>query len=177
MSTAAPIVVVVAAFVGAQRVPPAPPLVERPPTLTPGGAALAAAEQLFEEFNDGFGRRPRGPLKAWDVPAVAPRPLRVARMAPASAWERAYAKVGAELLLEPYPRRGLEITLAVPVTAPGEAAGLVLYDSVAHEVVDARTFFIAAPLVERTWYWLGNRRVVYLGAPERLPRQISLAPP
>ncbi|MBA4136680.1 MAG: hypothetical protein C0518_05125 [Opitutus sp.] len=180
VSAVAPVAVVVAMLVTAQRVPPAPTLVDRPATLTPTLAAdaaeLAAAQQLFEEFNDGFGRRPRGPLKAWDVPAVAPQPLAVRRMTASSPLQRAYAKVGAELLLDVYPRHGLEVTVAVPVPA-GPEAGLVLYDSGARELVDARTFFVGAPLANRTWYWIGNRRVVYLGVPERLAAQISLAPP
>jgi hypothetical protein len=182
-ASAASVVLPLAAVVGlwalAQRVPPMPQLVERPAVVVPESATtsdLAAAQQIYEEFNDGFGRRPRGPLKPWDVPAVAPRPLAVARMAPSSPVQRAYAMVGAELLLEPYPRNGLAVTLAVPVPGQGES-GLVLYDSEAREIVDARTFFVPGALDDRTWYWIGNRRVVYLGVPERLAAQFSLAPP
>jgi hypothetical protein len=179
LSTLAPVAVVVAMFVHAQTIPPAPALVERPKPVAPDVASaveLAAAQQIYEEFNDGFGRRPRGPLRAWDVPAKAPVPLSVRRMAPASPVQRAYAKVGAELLLEPYPRNGLAVTIAVPVLA-GREPGLVLYDSAERELVDGRTFFVPPNLTDRTWYWIGNRRVVYLGVPERLAAQISLAPP
>lgn len=180
LSTVVPIGVVVAMFVVAGTIPPMPALVDRPVTTTPGAAPdaaeLAAAQQLFEEFNDGFGRRPRGPLRAWDVPAVPPQPLTVRRMMRASPLHRAYAKVGAELLLEPYPRNGLAVTVAVPVPVGGES-GLVLYDCAQRELVDARTFFVPETLTDRTWYWIGNRRVVYLGVPERLAAQFSLAPP
>ncbi|MBA3850105.1 MAG: hypothetical protein C0502_08925 [Opitutus sp.] len=179
LSTVAPLAVVAAMVALAGRVPPMPQLVERPAVVVPEAATpadLAAARLIYEEFNDGFGRRPRGPLKPWDVPAVEPRPLSVRGMAKASAVQRAYAKVGAELLLEPYPRKELEVTIAVPVPTPGEP-GLVLYDSWAREIVDPRAFFVPAGLTDRTWYWIGNRRVVYLGVPERLAAQISLAPP
>lgn len=175
-----PVALALALFVAAATVPPAPALVDRPKTVTPTAgespADLAAANRLFEEFNDGFGRRPRGPLRAWDVPAVPPRPLSVQRMAAATPRQRAFAKVGAELLLDPYPRNGLEVTVAVPIAGEG-GAGLLLYDSVARELADSRTFFVRGELTDRTWYWIGNRRVVYLGVPERLGAQNSLAPP
>lgn len=179
-SLAAPGLLALALFVAAGTVPPTPALVERPKTNAPDvsatAAELAEASRIFEEFNDGFGRRPRGPLRAWDVPSVAPRPLAVRRMAVATPVQRAYAKVGAELLLDPYPRRNLEVTVAVPVPVE-DGAGLLLYDSVARELVDPRTFFVAGELADRTWYWIGNRRVVFLGVPERLRVQNSLAPP
>lgn len=175
-----PLAVCVGLFVLAAQVPPMPPLASRPerPAIAPARAGEGAVEaQLFEEFNDGFGRRLRGPLKAWDVPlSLAPRPAVVRRMTPSSPEQRAYARVGAELLLDVYPRQGLAVTLAVPVPA-GEGWGLVLYDSQRRELTDSRTFHVADPLQERAWYWVGNRRVVYLGVPPRLPAQFTLAPP
>jgi hypothetical protein len=132
---------------------------------------------IFEVYDDGFGRRPRGPLRPWDVPAATPEPMVVRHVQPASPVQRAYARVGGELLLEPYPRRGLKVTLAVPVPSE-EGWGVVLYDAADRELADRRTFFLPAAPHEKMWYWLGNRRVVYLGAPPRLPSlQNSLAPP
>jgi len=160
--------------------PSAPPLLRH---FTPrsDGAEVAKDGTLFETYNDGFGRRPRGPLRPWDVPSVAPEPLRVERAAASSPGQRAYARVGGELLLEPYPRRDLKVTLAVPVpsTVGSQAGwGIVLYDSGQRELVDGRTFFLPAQPEAKRWYWLGNRRVVYLGEPPRLPElQKTLAEP
>ncbi len=174
-----PVAVCVGLFLLAAHVPAGPPLAARPAAPAPSAAATdaSAERELFEPFNDGFGRRLRGPLKAWDVPAsLPPRPAIVRRMAPASPEQRAYALVGAELLLDVYPRSGLDVMLAVPVPA-AEGWGIVLYDSLNRDLADRRTFFLADPLQEKAWYWVGNRRVVYLGVPPRLPAQFSLAPP
>lgn len=178
-SVVVPLAILVGLFQFAAHVPETPPLAPRPPrpfVAQSKGAGLGLPE-LFEEFNDGFGRRLRGPLKPWDAPlTVSPRPAIVRRMVPSTPEQRAYARVGAELLLEPYPRDGLDVTLAVPVPI-GEGWGVLLYDSQRRELADRRAFFFADPLQERAWYWVGNRRVVYLGPPPRLPRQFTLAPP
>lgn len=148
------------------------------PAQPADGTITSKNGEIFEIYDDGFGRRPRGPLRAWDVPAVeTPQPLPVRRVQAASANQRAYARVGGELLLEPYPRKDLKFTLAVPVPANGEW-GVVLYDTAERELADRRTFFLPAAPQEKMWYWIGNRRVVYLGPPPRLPPlQNSLAPP
>lgn len=160
---------------------PSPPTVLHHFTPRADGAEVAKDGTLFETYDDGFGKRPRGPLRPWDVPTTTPEPLRVERAGAASPAQRAYARVGGELLLEPYPRRDLKITLAVPVPtlAGGEAGwGIVLYDSAQRELADVRTFFLPTRPEAKRWYWLGNRRVVYLGEPPRLPElQKTLAEP
>lgn len=174
-----PCAVCVGLFRLAARIPPAPELVERilRPALDHAGTALAAANELYETYYDGFGPRVRGPLRPWDVPLSAPTlPAPVRRMETTPPKQRAYARVGAELLLEPYPREGLDVLLAVPVSPEGDS-GVVLYDSARRTLADHRTFFISDPLAEKTWYWIGNRRVVYLGQPPRLPSQFTVADP
>ncbi|MBI2513004.1 MAG: hypothetical protein HYV96_13575 [Opitutae bacterium] len=157
--------------------PPPPVLVRHAPPPPAETAPAAAGAALFEVYDDGFGRRKRGPLRAWDVALEPPRPLSVTGVRPASANQRAYARVGAELLLEPYPRKDLKVTLAVPVPTP-DGWALVLYDPAERELADRRTFLLREAPQEKHWYWLGNRRVVYLGAPPHLPPlQNSLAQP
>ncbi len=154
-----------------------PPLVRQVSVARPPETTESADGALYEMVNDGFGRRRRGPLRAWDIASTPPQPITVLRINPASASQRAYARVGAELLLEPYPRKDLKVTLAVPVPANGEWA-VVLYDTGESELADRRTFFLPGAPLEKQWYWLGNRRVVYLGPPPRLPElQKTLAPP
>jgi len=138
--------------------------------------SIGADRALYELTNDGFGPRKRGPLKPWDVPSVEPRPTSVRSVKPASPNQKAYARVGGELLLEPYPRHDLKLTLAVPVES-GDGTMVVLYDTEQRELADLRTFELREVLQDKTWYWLGNRRVVYLGVPPRLPAQNSLAQP
>ncbi len=174
-----PLAVCVGLFILVARVPESPVVEVRrtPPPPLAATSEAAAITELFEPFDDGFGRRLRGPLVAWDVPeSLTPRPAVVRGMAPASPEQRAFARVGAELLLAPYPREGLNVMLAVPVPAT-EGWGVVLYDSSRRELADRRTFYVADPMQEKTWYWVGNRRVVYLGVPPRLPAQFTLAPP
>lgn len=139
--------------------------------------SLGPNHELYEITNEGFGQRKRGPLKYWDVPAKEPIPLSVRALHPASPRQRAYARVGAELLLEPYPRWDLKLTLAVPVDF-GPDAPVMLYDTESRELTDERAFELHEQPREKTWYWLGNRRVVYLGVPPRLPEvEKTLAQP
>lgn len=139
--------------------------------------SVGADHALYEITDDGFGPRRRGPLRAWDVPPVEPRPMSVSRLEPASPNQRAYARVGGELLLEPYPRHDLRLTLAVPVPSGGLPI-VVLYDTETRELADQRAFQLREAPADKAWYWLGNRRVVYLGPPPRLPAlQNSLAQP
>jgi hypothetical protein len=155
--------------------PTPPEIVRRAPARAPEATMRDGA--IFEDYDDGFGQRKRGPLRAWDVVATTPEPMTVTEARSASAMQRAYARVGAELLLEPYPRKDLKISLAVPVPGNGRWA-VVLYDTERRELVDRRAFFLTGAPEEKRWYWLGNRRVVYLGPPPRLPAlQNSLAQP
>lgn len=179
LANVVPLVFCVLPWIGIDFSPPPrlPEIVRRAP-LRPAGEGTAAADgAIYEVYDDGFGRRQRGPLQAWDVPPEAPQPMRVTEVRPASPAQRAYARVGAELLLEPYPRKDLKLTLAVPVPTGGVWA-VVLYDTGDRELADRRTFFLTEAPDPKRWYWLGNRRVVYLGAPPRLPPlQNSLAQP
>lgn len=160
----------------APRLPP-PELVRRAAVVRPAPVSAATDGAIYEIYDDGFGRHRRGPLRAWDVAPTPPQPITVLRINPASASQRAYARVGAELLLEPYPRKDLKVTLAVPVPANGQWA-VVLYDTGERELADRRTFFLPNAPLEKQAYWLGNCRVVYLGPPPRLPElQKTLAPP
>ncbi|MDP1580326.1 MAG: hypothetical protein Q8M02_08610 [Candidatus Didemnitutus sp.] len=135
-----------------------------------------AATEIFEVFNDGFGRRPRGPLRPWDISTNEPTPLPVRGMRAAKPSQQAFARVGAELLLEPYPRQGLHARLAVPLAVEGRWA-IMLYDTSNFGLADGRLFFVEKLPPERAWYWVGNRRVLYLGAPEVSGWQNSLAEP
>ncbi len=135
-----------------------------------------ASREIFEEFNDGFGRRPRGPLRPWDISTNEPTPLPVRGMLAAKPSQQALARVGAELLLKPYPRQGLSARLAVPLEVEGRWA-VMLYDTSSFGLADGRLFFIEKLPPERAWYWVGNRRVFYLGAPEVSGWQNSLAEP
>lgn len=166
-------------WVGIDFAPRAPvPALVRPVSVMRSSETPPPSDgAIYEMVNDGFGRRRRGPLRAWDVPATPPQPITVLRINPASAAQRAYARVGAELLLEPYPRADLKVTVAVPVPANGDWA-VVLYDTGERELADRRTFFLPGEPSQKQWYWVGNRRVVYLGPPPRLPELLkNLAPP
>lgn len=161
----------------AGTVPAAPMLTDR--TLSVTAAEVAeenAAKEIFEEFNDGFGLRPRGPLQEWDVSSAEPTPLAVLGTEASSPLQRAYARVSGEMLLEPYPRNELSVLIAVPVPA-GKHTAVMLYDSEWRRLADGRIFMIAGVPAERAQYWMENRRVVYLGSPEKLRLQNSLAEP
>ncbi|MDP2137597.1 MAG: hypothetical protein Q8J74_07050, partial [Candidatus Didemnitutus sp.] len=58
-----------------------------------------------------------------------------------------------------------------------ETTALMLYDSEWRRLADERVFTVAEAPVERASYWVGNRRVVYLGSPAKLGLQNSLAEP
>ncbi|MFI5337911.1 MAG: hypothetical protein ACHQ5A_14070, partial [Opitutales bacterium] len=147
----------------------------------PGGAAGSKAKGapeshlLYEEMNDGFGRRQRGPLIAWDLPPPKQAaPLQVRRVESANPQQAAFALVSGELLLEAYPRKNLKLILAVRVPVRGDV-GLVLYDSEHRKLVDERLFLLSEAPRARTWYQVDNLQVVYLGEPTGLPLQNSLA--
>jgi serine/threonine protein kinase len=81
--------------------------VTAPPGLPPG---------VYEEINDGFGRRLRGPLLAWEVPAGrVGRPVVVQQQLPASVDQRALAVIHGKRALLPFPSTGIDAVIAVRV--------------------------------------------------------------
>lgn len=133
--------------------------------------------ELYEPAEDGFGNRRRGPLKRWDVPRPArPAPLAILRQQPVTTRQMAHAVVCAELLLSPYPRKGLEVVLAVSVPTAEREPAVVLYDSVRGMLVERRAFILPAEPQKDTWYEVAGRAVVYLGRPPEFSADISLAP-
>lgn len=133
---------------------------------------------LFEEADDGFGNRRRGPLRRWEwaEPATAPAPLHWRRRTPITSDEAAVGQVAGELLLGPYPRRNLAVTLLVrvPLDTP-ETWGAVLYDSRLRALADRRTFHLPGAPVGPGWYEIDGRRAVFLGEPPPHLLEISLA--
>jgi hypothetical protein len=147
----------------------------------PGSPATTTVSgQIFEEANDGFGRHQRGPLKAWDVPPPPkdkpPVPLAVQEEGEVNPDQVAYALVSGNLLLEPYPRKGLNIVLAIRVPAD-HMVGLVLLDTKQRRLVDPRLYLLGESPQPRTWYRIGEQRVVYLGEPESMKVENTLAQP
>jgi hypothetical protein len=132
---------------------------------------------LYERYDDGFGNRYRGPLKRWDVPKPATiMPLAVTSQGPATAEQKAFAAVSAELLLAPYPRQGRDVLLVVAVPrARDPGPGFVIYDSAKRQLSDGRAYRIATELKPSTWYSLTGREVVFLGVPRPLEGDNSLA--
>ncbi|MDP2137041.1 MAG: hypothetical protein Q8J74_04235, partial [Candidatus Didemnitutus sp.] len=127
----------------ARTVPAASVLTDRTLIVMSAGVAEAEpAKEIFEVFNDGFGLRPRGPLQEWDVSLAEPTSLTVLDSKASSPRQRAFARVSAELLLEPYPRNELQVLLAVPVRA-GQPTALMLYDSEWRRLADERVFTVA----------------------------------
>ncbi len=132
----------------------------------------------YDVVDDGFGRRLRGPLRRWDH--FAPR--EVARLvvnarAPALPEQAAYAVVSASLLLQPYVRDSVVGLLAVRVPTT-RGFGIVVFNTRDRQLIDHDVLLLErpVPLVERTWYALDHRRVLYLGTPLPLNSEISLAP-
>ena len=158
--------------VAQQKTDPAPP----PSTGSrPPDKAAPAPPPIYEEINDGFGKRMRGPLIAWDLPPPEhPAPLAVRRVETVNAEQKAFALVSGALLLEPYPRKDRHLVLAIRVPVDG-AIGLVLYSGEQRALVDSRLFLLSAAPQPRTWYQVDTLRVVYLGEPASLHPQNSLA--
>lgn len=143
-------------------------------TVTVAGAT--GSPEIYEEINDGFGRRMRGPLRAWDLPPPqAVEPLPVVAEEDVNPDQVAYALVSGNLLLDPYPRKGLNLMLAIRVPVD-QAIGLVLLDTRQRRLVEPRMYILVEAPRPRTWYQLGDRRVVYLGEPPAMPLKNSLAP-
>lgn len=141
------------------------PLVEPEPLIEVIGADGKVG--LYEIVNDGFGGRRRGPLKRWDVPKPAvPIPLQVTSQAPASGAQSAFAVVSAELLLEPYPRHGRNVLVAVAIPRLRDLRpSIILYDSVTGRLADGLNYGLGSDLTPLSWYTLSGREVVYLGLP------------
>lgn len=146
----------------------APQFHDPPPGSPPG---------LYEAHNDGFGRTLRGPLVTWDVPPTAVgEPLELRGTEHATAEQATYALIAGELLLKPYPSRGISALLAVRVPA-GDRIGLMLYDGSARALASRDVFIVAHAPQPRTWQRLGNRNVVYLGVPESLAADLESGAP
>jgi len=160
-----------------------------PPAHVPPGETAVAAEAndrphflppppgspagLYERFDDGFGRQPRGPLVSWDVPPEAVGPaLSVLSRQPASAEQSAYALISGQTLLKPYPSKGVSAVLAVRVPA-GDAIGLMLFDGTARKLAGKEVFIVQTPPQPQAWHRLGGYNVVYLGVPENLARELE----
>ncbi|MBP8256624.1 MAG: hypothetical protein KAX37_04820 [Opitutaceae bacterium] len=132
---------------------------EPPPGSAPG---------VYEAYDDGFGRQLRGPLTTWDVPPTAlGEPLVLRAREQATPDQVAYALIAGELLLKPYPVRGVSALLAVRVPA-GDHVGLMLYDGQTRKLAGRDVFIVASPPQPRTWHRLADRNVVYLGVPDSL---------
>jgi hypothetical protein len=123
---------------------------------------------IYEEADDGFGRYLRGPLIAWEAPAViAGPPLRVERQRPANADESAYAVVSGELLLRPYPRKAVAGLLAVRVPSASGVA-VMLFDARDRQLADRRVFLLHDLAENHGRHQLGDREIMYLGIPPSL---------
>lgn len=151
------------------------PAVARAPK--PNDPAVLLASGKYEVVDDGFGRRLRGPLKKWDFFAP-PRPaaLEIEAQAPASPEQRAFALVSGTLLLQPYARKSVSAILAVRVPTT-RGFGVMLFNARDRQLLDHDVFLVRAPLAERTWYRVRQRRVFFLGSPLPLDAEISLAQP
>lgn len=142
----------------------APAFFEPPPGSPPG---------LYEAFDDGFGRQLRGPLTTWDVPSTAVgEPLVLQSEVRADPEQVAYALIAGELLLKPYPSRGVSALLAVRVPAHGRVA-LMLYDGQTRRLASRDVFIVDSPPLPRTWHRLAGRNVVYLGVPDSLAAELG----
>ena len=129
----------------------------------------------YEIIDDGFGPTLHGPITKWDLaPSGTPAPLPVESRVRATSSQRAYALVSAELLLQPYPRKGVNALLIVRVPA-GKKIGVMVYNARDRLLVDNDTLVIREQLSARTWFKFENRNVVYLGTPPEIKKENSLA--
>jgi hypothetical protein len=135
------------------------------------------ASGRYEVIDDGFGRQLRGPLQKWTFYAAGElKPLDVVARAPATAEQSAFALVSGSLLMQPYPRRGVNVLLAVRVPTT-RGFGFVIYNTRDRKLYDGDVRVVRVPLEDHTWYQLGSKRVGFLGTPVALQSEISLAPP
>ncbi|HTO04296.1 MAG TPA: hypothetical protein VL069_11370, partial [Opitutus sp.] len=152
-----------------------------PPTLwgvePPVDIDALVATGRYEVIDDGFGRQLRGPLQTWTFYAGDEiHPLEIIARAPASPEQSAFALVTGSLLLQPYPRSGVNVFLAVRVPTT-RGFGFLIYNTRDRTLLDHEVLLVQEPLKERTWYQLGSRRIGHLGTPTGLTPEISLAAP
>ena len=141
-------------------------------TVSPDGRS-----ELYEIENDGFGGKRRGPLRAWPLPPNGVhRSFAVTSKRPTTPAEAAQALVSAEVLLDPYPRQGLDVLLAVPVSdGDPNRIGIVIYEPKSRELGDPNTYYLAEPPAGAAWYNLaGHPRVAYLGLPPGDPDRFQI---
>jgi hypothetical protein len=132
----------------------------------------------YEVIDDGFGRQLRGPLRKWTFFATDQviNPLDIVARAPASAEQSAFALVSGTLLVDPYPRKGVNVLLAVRVPTT-RGFGFLVFNTRDRKLLDNDVLLVRESLEVGAWYQLGTRRIGYLGTPEGLQTEISLAPP
>ena len=141
------------------------------------GIIPLVATGRYELIDDGFGRQLRGPLQKWTFYATEPiTPLDVVARAPATSEQSAFGLVSGALLLQPYPRHGISVYLAVRVPTT-RGFGFLIYNTRDRKLLNEEVLLVREPLQENAWYELGGRRVGYLGTPAPLQAEISLAPP
>jgi hypothetical protein len=136
--------------------------------------------ELYEIENDGFGGKRRGPLRAWPLPSNGVhRSFAVTSQRPTTPAEAAQALVSAELLLDPYPRQGLDLLLAVPVSdGDPNRIGIVIYEPKSRQMGDPNTYYLAQPPADAAWYNLaGHPRIAYLGLPPGGPERVRVSFP
>jgi hypothetical protein len=141
-------------------------------TVSPDGRI-----ELYEIENDGFGGKRRGPLRAWPLPPHGVhRSFAVTSQRPTTPAEAAQALVAAELLLDPYPRQGLDVLLAVPVSdGDPNRIGIVIYEPKSRQMGDPNTYYLAEPPADAAWYNLaGHPGVAYLGLPPGGPDRVRV---
>jgi hypothetical protein len=137
--------------------------------------AQKLAKGEYEVVNDGFGRRVRGPLAKWEnfAPSrVVPLPVVAKRVSTPT--QQAYAKVSAELLLQPYARNSVNAFIAVRVPMDG-SVGLMVFNGRERRLADNQAFALHDEPADHTWYQIDQRRVIYLGVPAELRREKTLA--
>ncbi|MBL9190901.1 MAG: hypothetical protein JNJ82_01005 [Opitutaceae bacterium] len=165
--------------------PSAPPAGEKAPPPGPGARIASvtpppgSAPGVYEEINDGFGRRLRGPLLAWEVPpGRVGRPVVVQRQMPASVDQRALAVIHGKRALRPFPSTGIDAVIAVRVpTGAAEEIGLMLFDARLRALADPDVRVVDVPPDPLAWTRLGDRTVVFLEVPAVEPPPPSLPDP
>ena len=131
----------------------------------------------YEVIDDGFGRQLRGPLQKWTFYSGDEiNPLEIIAHAPASPEQSAFALVTGSLLLQPYPRSGVNVFLALRVPTT-RGFGFLIYNTRDRTLLDHEVRLVREPLKDHAWYQLGTRRIGHLTAPVGLPAEISLAAP
>jgi hypothetical protein len=186
--------VLVARWVPAPRALEVPAAAGIAPEIRPAEAAKAAPATLwgvdpavdidalvatgrYEIIDDGFGRQLRGPLREWTFLATGEvYPLDIIATAPASAEQSAFALVSGTLVVDPYPRNGVNVLLAISVPTT-RGFGFLVFNTRERKLLDHTVRLVREPLQPGAWYQLGSKRIGYLGVSAGLQAEISLAPP